>query len=46
MDACSAAVVEKVVEYLNFRHIYKEAASATDVPDFSKRIPPEIALEL
>ncbi|KAF8603630.1 POZ domain-containing protein [Ceratobasidium sp. AG-I] len=41
-----AAVVEKVVEYLNFRYIYKDASSTTDIPDFTKRIPPQIALEL
>jgi hypothetical protein len=42
----SAAVVEKVVEYLNFRYIHKDVTKQHDIPDFTKRIPPEIALEL
>ncbi|KAG9079561.1 hypothetical protein FRC06_007661 [Ceratobasidium sp. 370] len=41
----SAAVVEKVVEYLNFHYLYKEA-KPQDIPDFRTRIPPELALEL
>ncbi|KAG9107448.1 hypothetical protein FRC07_008632, partial [Ceratobasidium sp. 392] len=40
-----AAVVEKLVEYLNFHHLYKEA-KPQDIPNFQSRIPPEIALEL
>ncbi|CAE6444309.1 unnamed protein product, partial [Rhizoctonia solani] len=42
----SAAVVEKVVEYLNFRYLFKDTTKAQDIPDFSKRIPPEIVLEV
>ncbi|CUA73302.1 hypothetical protein RSOLAG22IIIB_05250 [Rhizoctonia solani] len=41
-----AAVVEKVVEYLNFRYLYKDTSKPQDIPDFSKRIPPEIVLEV
>ncbi|GAB1521188.1 elongin C [Rhizoctonia solani] len=44
--AYRAAVVEKVVEYLNFRYLYKDTTKAQDIPDFSKRIPPEIVLEV
>ncbi|QRV93334.1 Skp1 family [Ceratobasidium sp. AG-Ba] len=40
-----AAVVEKVVEYLNFHYLYKDAKPA-EIPDFKTRIPPELALEL
>ncbi|KAB5590449.1 hypothetical protein CTheo_6112 [Ceratobasidium theobromae] len=43
--AFRAAVVEKVVEYLNFRYLYKNAKSH-EIPEFNKRVPPEIALEL
>ena len=39
------AVVEKLVEYLAHKSIYEKKA-ATDVPDFTERIAPEIALEL
>jgi len=39
------AVVDKLVEYLAHKSIY-EKKSATDVPDFTERIAPEIALEL
>ena len=39
------AVVEKLVEYLAHKSIY-EKKGATDVPDFTERIAPEIALEL
>ncbi|KAG8732536.1 hypothetical protein FRC12_019231 [Ceratobasidium sp. 428] len=40
-----AAVVEKLVEYLNFHHLYKDA-KPQDIPNFQTRIPPELALEL
>lgn len=46
VNVCSAAVVEKVVEYLNFHYIYKDAAAGSEIPDFTARIPPPIALEL
>lgn len=39
------AVVDKLVEYLAHKSIY-EKKGATDVPDFTERIAPEIALEL
>jgi len=39
------AVVDKLVEYLAHKSIY-EKKTATDVPDFTERIAPEIALEL
>jgi len=41
-----AAIVEKVVEYLHHQHMYKDVTKAHEIPDFSKRIPPELALEL
>ncbi|CEL61461.1 Elongin-C OS=Schizosaccharomyces pombe (strain 972 / ATCC 24843) GN=elc1 PE=3 SV=1 [Rhizoctonia solani AG-1 IB] len=44
--AYRAAVVEKVVEYLNFRYLFKDTTKTQDIPDFSKRIPPEIVLEV
>jgi elongin-C len=38
-------VVEKLCEYLSFKHAYDN--SKEDIPDFSKeRIPPELTLEL
>lgn len=39
------AVVDKLVEYLAHKSVY-EKKGATDVPDFTERIAPEIALEL
>ena len=39
------AVVDKLVEYLAHKSIY-EKKGATDIPDFTERIAPEIALEL
>ena len=42
----SGAIVEKVVEYLAHKAQYQNAGVKDDVPDFSERIPPELALEL
>jgi len=39
------AVVDKLVEYLAHKSIY-EKKGATDIPDFTERVAPEIALEL
>lgn len=39
------AVVEKLVEYLAHKSIY-EKKGTVDVPDFTERVAPEIALEL
>lgn len=41
-----AAVLEKVVEYLEWNNKYKDASEGTRIPDFQKNIPPELALEL
>ncbi|KAH9067868.1 BTB/POZ protein [Lactarius vividus] len=41
-----AAVAEKFVEYLAFKATYENAPPNEDLPDFSERIAPEIALEL
>ena len=43
--ATRGAVVDKLVEYLAHKSIY-EKKGATDVPDFTERVAPEIALEL
>ena len=42
----SAAVVEKVLEYLAFKKQYENAGPRDEIPDFQERIPPEVALEL
>lgn len=39
-----AEVVEKVAEYLMYKETY--STSTDPIPDFSERVPPEIALEL
>ena len=39
------AVVDKLVEYLAHKFTY-EKKGATDVPNFTERIAPEITLEL
>ncbi|CAE6386610.1 unnamed protein product [Rhizoctonia solani] len=31
---------------LAYRYLYKDTTKAQDIPDFSKRIPPEIVLEV
>ncbi|KDQ11543.1 hypothetical protein BOTBODRAFT_35215 [Botryobasidium botryosum FD-172 SS1] len=40
------AVVEKAVEYLAYKAQYANAPQSVDIPDFTERIPPELALEL
>jgi transcription elongation factor B subunit 1 len=40
------AVVEKICEYLIHKNTYEHAGAKDDVPEFSNRIPPEMALEL
>lgn len=44
----SAAVVEKVCEYMSFKAYYEGPGSkeGVDVNEFTERIPPEVALEL
>lgn len=44
----SAAVVEKVCEYMSFKAYYDGPGSkeGVDVNEFTERIPPEVALEL
>ncbi|KIP05739.1 hypothetical protein PHLGIDRAFT_107850 [Phlebiopsis gigantea 11061_1 CR5-6] len=39
-------VVEKLCEYLQYKWTYERASPKEDIPDFSERIPPEVALEL
>lgn len=39
-------VVEKLCEYLQFKSTYENAPPKDDIPDFTERIPPEVALEL
>ena len=41
-----AAVTEKFVEFLAYKTTYENAQSTEEIPDFSERIAPEIALEL
>ncbi|KAI0260729.1 BTB/POZ protein [Gloeopeniophorella convolvens] len=41
-----AAVTEKFVEYLSYKTTYENVPTNEDIPDFSERIVPEIALEL
>ena len=41
-----AAVTEKFVEYLAHKATYENAHPNEEIPDFSERIAPEIALEL
>lgn len=41
-----AAVTEKFVEFLAYKTTYENAQSNEEIPDFSERIAPEIALEL
>jgi hypothetical protein len=40
------AVVEKICEYLVHKNTYDNAGPKDDVPEFTTRIPPEMALEL
>lgn len=40
------AVVDKLIEYLAHKSIYEKKKGTTDVPDFTERVAPEIALEL
>ena len=43
----SAAVVEKVLEYLTFKNAYINIGPKEELPDFAgERLPPELALEL
>lgn len=39
-------VVEKLCEYLQYKYTYENAPPKEDVPEFTERIPPEVALEL
>ena len=39
-------VVEKLCEYLQYKATYEDAPRNDDIPDFTERIPPEVALEL
>ncbi|SPO41866.1 related to ELC1 - Elongin C transcription elongation factor [Pseudozyma flocculosa] len=39
-------VLEKIVEYLQWKTKYSTVDNDLDVPNFQNRIPPEIALEL
>ena len=39
-------IVEKLCEYLQYKYTYESAAPRQDGPDFTERIPAEIALEL
>lgn len=39
-------IVGKIVEYLHFKHAYKDTAQKEITEDFSERIEPELALEL
>jgi len=41
-----AAVTEKFVEFLAYKTTYENAQTNEEIPDFSERIAPEIALEL
>ncbi|EJT99599.1 POZ domain-containing protein [Dacryopinax primogenitus] len=41
-----AAVLETVVEYLVFKSEFGDSASKTAIPDFMKRIPAALALEI
>ncbi|KAI0794859.1 POZ domain-containing protein [Abortiporus biennis] len=47
-DTCEiserGAVVEKLCEYLAYKSLYE--GSKEEIPDFTERIPPEVALEL
>ena len=38
-------VAEKVMEYLVFKAQYENAGPKEDIPDFTERIVPELALE-
>lgn len=39
-------MAEKFVEYLAYKETYENLPANEDLPDFSERIAPEIALEL
>ena len=39
-------MVEKLCEYLQYKSTYENAPPRDDIPDFTERIPPEVALEL
>jgi len=41
-----APVVEKLIEYLAYKKQYENAGPREEIPEFTERIPPEIALEL
>lgn len=41
-----AIVVEKLCEYLQYKQTYETAPAKEDIPEFTERIPPEVALEL
>jgi hypothetical protein len=38
--------VEKLCEYMAFKSTYEHAGPKEEIPEFTERIPPEIALEL
>ncbi|KAF8586750.1 POZ domain-containing protein, partial [Ramaria rubella] len=41
-----AVVTEKVLEYLVFKVQYEKAGPKEEIPDFTERIVPELALEM
>ncbi|TFK50536.1 POZ domain-containing protein [Heliocybe sulcata] len=41
-----AAVVEKLCEYMAYKAQYENTPPKEEIPDFTERIPPELALEL
>ncbi|OBZ77551.1 Transcription elongation factor B polypeptide 1 [Grifola frondosa] len=41
-----SAVVEKLCEYLVYKNIYSGGPAKEEIPDFTERLSPEIALEL
>ncbi|KAF8519797.1 BTB/POZ protein, partial [Hysterangium stoloniferum] len=45
VDVRRAVVTEKVMEYLVFKAQYEKAGPGEDIPDFTERIVPELALE-
>ncbi|KDQ55505.1 hypothetical protein JAAARDRAFT_159534 [Jaapia argillacea MUCL 33604] len=46
MSETRGAVVEKLCEYMAYKAQYEQVPPKEDIPDFTERIPPEVALEL
>ena len=46
MTVHRGVIVEKLCEYLTFKTLYEKAPPKEDIPDFTERLAPEIALEL